>query len=78
METVILKLYSDTYVEYCILDHLAFVQALCHVVKVDAVLDIVLKLLDKFNVDVSLQEGCADLFEHRLEDIFVDDSRVVQ
>ena len=64
--------------ENCVLDHLPLVEALSHVVEVDAVLDIVLQLFDEFDVDVGLQEGRADLLEHRLEDILVDDSRVVQ
>ena len=64
--------------ENCVLDHLPLVEALSHVVKVNAVLDIVLQLFDEFDVDVRLEESRADLLEHRLEDILVDDSRVVQ
>ena len=44
----------------CILNHLPFVEALSHVVKIKSVCDIVFELFDKFDVDIRLDECCGN------------------
>ena len=51
---------------------------MCHLVEVYGLFDIVFELFDESDVDIGLEQRGADLLEHGIENLLVDDGGLAQ